>query len=81
MRWAAAHLPALTAPQLAEAKGAVSVGVAPVSPGMPRQVAALVTHVAHSTFMSGLEAAFLVASIVAVVAAAVALLRQVRPGD
>jgi EmrB/QacA subfamily drug resistance transporter len=74
VRWAAAHLPALTAPQLAAAKGAVAVGVAPVSPGMPRQVAALVTSVAHSTFMSGLDTAFVVASIVAVVAAAVALL-------
>jgi hypothetical protein len=73
-RWVAAHLPALGARQLAEAKGAVSVGVAPISSGMPRQVEALVTQIAHSTFMSGLDSAFLIASIVCLGAAALALL-------
>ncbi|MGD0256084.1 MAG: MFS transporter [Acidimicrobiales bacterium] len=79
VRWAAAHLPTLTAPQSAQVKGAVSVGAAPVAAGTPRPVVALVTHVAHATFMSGLDAAFLVAAIIALVAAAVALL--VRSGQ
>jgi EmrB/QacA subfamily drug resistance transporter len=74
VRWATAHLPALAAPQLAAAKGAVSVGVAPVPPGAPRQVAALVASVAHTTFMSGWDAVFLITSVVALVAAVVALL-------
>jgi EmrB/QacA subfamily drug resistance transporter len=73
VRWASAHLPALAAPQLAQVKGAVSVGVAPVTPGMPRQVAALVTSIAHTTFMSGWDLAFFIASIVALVAGVVAL--------
>jgi EmrB/QacA subfamily drug resistance transporter len=77
-RWAAAHLPALTPVKLAEVKSAVSVGVAPISSGMPRQVEALVTQIAHSTFMSGLDRAFLIASIVCLGAAVLALL--VRSG-
>jgi EmrB/QacA subfamily drug resistance transporter len=74
LRWAEAHLPALMGQQLVEAKSVVSVGVAPVAPGTPHQVAAVITSIAHSTFMSGLDAAFLIASIAALAAAAVALL-------
>jgi len=74
VRWAAAHLPTLTAPQLVHVKAAVSVGATPVAAGTPGPVVALVTHVAHATFMSGLNAGFLVAAIVALVGAAVALL-------
>lgn len=74
LRWAEAHLPALVGQKLAEAKSVVSVGVAPVAPGTPHQVAAVITGIAHSTFMSGLDAAFLIASIAALAAAAVALL-------
>ena len=74
LRWAEAHLPALVGQQLVEAKSVVSVGVAPVAPGTPHQVAAVITSIAHSTFMSGLDAAFLIASIAALAAAAVALL-------
>ena len=74
LRWAEAHLPALVGQQLVEAKSVVSVGVAPVAPGTPHQVAAVITAIAHSTFMSGLDAAFMIASITALAAAAVALL-------
>ena len=74
LRWAEAHLPALVGQKLAVAKSVVSVGVAPVAPGTPHQIAAVITGIAHSTFISGLDAAFLVASITALVAAAVALL-------
>ena len=74
LRWAEAHLPVLVGQNLVEAKSLVSVGVAPVAPGTPHQVAAVITGIAHSTFMSGLDAAFLIASIAALAAAAVALL-------
>ena len=74
LRWAEAHLPVLVGQNLVEAKSLVSVGVAPVAPGTPHQVAAVITDIAHSTFMSGLDAAFLIASIAALAAAAVALL-------
>jgi EmrB/QacA subfamily drug resistance transporter len=75
-RWAAAHLPALDASQLAAAKSATTVGVAPVSKGMPPHVAAAVADVTHTTFISGMTASFLVASVVAVVGALVALLTK-----
>ena len=52
VRWAAAHLPTLTAPQLAHVKAAVSVGATPVAAGTPGPVVALVTHVAHTTFIA-----------------------------
>ena len=74
LRWAEAHLPALVGQKLAEAKSVVSVGVAPVAPGTPHQVAAVITGIAHSAFMSGLDAAFVIASIIALASAAVALL-------
>jgi EmrB/QacA subfamily drug resistance transporter len=75
-RWAAAHLPSLTPAQLAEVKSATSVGVAPVAHGTPAQIAGLVTNVTHSTFISGMNASFLVASIVALAGAAIALLAK-----
>ena len=75
-RWAAAHLPALDASQLAAVKSATTVGVAPVSRGMSAQVAAAVADVTHTTFISGMTASFLVASIVAVAGALVALLTR-----
>jgi EmrB/QacA subfamily drug resistance transporter len=74
LRWVAAHLPALVGQKLVEAKSVVSLGVAPVAAGTPHQVAAVITSIAHATFMSGLDAAFLIASITALAAAAVALL-------
>jgi len=79
LRWDEAHLPALTSQQLVAAKSVVSVGVAPVSPGTPHQVATVIIGIAHSTFMSGLDAAFLIASIAALVAAALALLIRPKP--
>jgi hypothetical protein len=79
LRWAEAHLPALTGQQLVAAKSVVSVGVAPVAPGTPHQVAAVIIGITHSTFMSGLDAAFLIASIAALAAAAVALLIRPKP--
>jgi len=75
-RWAAAHLPALAPDQLAAVKSATTVGVAPVAKGMSPQVAAAVADVTHATFISGMTASFLVASVVAVVGALVALLTK-----
>jgi EmrB/QacA subfamily drug resistance transporter len=72
--WAAAHLPALTPSQLAGAESATEVGMAPVRSGIPAQVATAITDVAHSTFVSGMTEAFLVAAIVAIAGAIVALL-------
>ena len=73
-RWAAAHLPPLTPAQLAAAKNALSVGVAPVKPGIPAQIAAVITRISHDTFTSGMNAAFLTAAIVALAGAGIALL-------
>jgi EmrB/QacA subfamily drug resistance transporter len=74
VRWAAAHLPALNASQLAAVKSATTVGVAPAGKGVPPQVAATIANVTHTTFISGMTASFLVASVVAVGGACVALL-------
>jgi len=74
LRWADAHLPALVGQQLTQAKSVVSVGVAPITSNTPHQVAVVITSIAHSTFMSGLNAAFLIASIAALASAALALL-------
>jgi EmrB/QacA subfamily drug resistance transporter len=76
-RWAEAHLPALVGQQLVEAKSVVSVGVSPVAPGTPHEVAVLISGIAHGVFMSGLDAAFLIASIAVLAAAGLALL--IRP--
>jgi predicted MFS family arabinose efflux permease len=79
-RWAAAHLPPLTGAQLGQLKSAVTVGVAPVPRGTPPQIAARLAEVSHSTFVSGMNAAFVVAAFIAVGGAAVGLLtRRGRP--
>ncbi|MGV9252681.1 MFS transporter [Streptomyces sp. NPDC003697] len=74
--WADAKLPPLTPAQLDQASEAVQVGVAPVPKGMPEQVAAQITSVAHDTFISGMSLASLVAAGVAAVAVLVALLTK-----
>ena len=66
-RWAAAHLPLLTGAQLAAVKSAATVGVAP-------DASARVAAVVHGTFVSGMNAAFLVAAVVALAGALLALL-------
>jgi EmrB/QacA subfamily drug resistance transporter len=76
VRWSAAHLPALSSAQMAEVKGAVSVGVAPVTTGTPAPVAAAIEQVSHSVFASGMSAGFVIGSLVAVVGAAVGLLAR-----
>jgi EmrB/QacA subfamily drug resistance transporter len=76
--WQAAHLPPLTAAQLASAKAAVAVGVAPVARGTPLQVASVITEVAHSAFASGMHTAFLVGATVALAGALIAL--PTKPG-
>jgi EmrB/QacA subfamily drug resistance transporter len=78
-KWAAAHLPALSSAQLAGVKSLATVGVAPVQKGVPAQLEALMANVAHSAFISGMNASFLVASAVAVAGALIALL--VRRGQ
>ncbi|MBW5482378.1 MFS transporter [Streptomyces bambusae] len=70
--WAGAGLPPLSPEQLAGAETAVSVGVAPVTPGLPPEVVQTITTVTHETFVDGMSTAFTVAGIVAVLAAVVA---------
>jgi hypothetical protein len=72
--WQAAHLPALTSAQLTAIKGAVVVGMAPVTDGTPRQLASVITHISHVTFVSGMHAAFLVAAAVTLAGAVIGLL-------
>ncbi|WP_330340347.1 MFS transporter [Streptomyces sp. NBC_00557] len=74
--WAGAGLPKLTPDQLDKASEAVQVGVAPVPKGVPEQIAAKITEVAHHTFISGMSLASLVAAGVAAVAVLVALLTK-----
>ncbi|OSZ61481.1 MFS transporter [Streptomyces pharetrae CZA14] len=74
--WAGAGLPPLTPEQQAQAAEAVQVGVAPVPPGTPQEVAGKITDVAHDTFLSGMSLASLVAAGVAVVAVLVAFLTK-----
>ncbi|MFS4094852.1 MFS transporter [Streptomyces sp. AF1A] len=74
--WKAAGLPPLTPDQLDKASEAVQVGVAPVPKGVPEQIAAKITEVAHHTFVSGMSLASLVAAGVAAVAILVALLTK-----
>ncbi|MFJ8152797.1 MFS transporter [Streptomyces sp. NPDC094468] len=74
--WAAAGLPKLTDARLAQASEAVQVGVAPVAPGTPAEIAAKISGVAHDTFISGMSLASLVAAGVAAVAILVALLTK-----
>jgi EmrB/QacA subfamily drug resistance transporter len=77
--WQAAHLPPLTPAQLAGAKAAVSVGVAPVAKGTPARLASVITEVSHAAFASGMHAAFLVGAVVALAGALIALLT--KPGN
>ncbi|MEV5876022.1 MFS transporter [Streptomyces sp. NPDC052101] len=74
--WTGAGLPQLTPAQLDKASEAVQVGVAPVPKGVPDQVAAEITEVAHHTFITGMSLASLVAAGVAAVAVLVALLTK-----
>jgi EmrB/QacA subfamily drug resistance transporter len=74
--WHAAHLPALSAAQLAGEKSAISVGAAPVTAGTPPQLAAAIARISHATFTAGMHDAFLVAAAVALVGAVVALLAK-----
>jgi len=74
--WAAAHLPALSPTQLAGVESLTTVGVAPTQQGIPPRVAATIADVTHATFVSGMTASFLVASVVAVGGALVALLTK-----
>lgn len=74
VNWAAAHLPALNPAQLAGVESLTTVGVAPVRKGVPPHLAAAMADVTHATFISGMTASFLVASIVAIGGALVALL-------
>ncbi|MDJ0383921.1 MFS transporter [Streptomyces sp. G-G2] len=70
--WNGAHLPPLTPEQADQATSAVTVGVAPVPEGAPAELAKAITSVAHDTFVSGMNTAFVVAGVVAVLAAVVA---------
>ena len=74
--WHAAHLPALSAAQLAGAKSAVSVGAAPITGSTPPQLAAQIARVSHATFAAGMHDAFLVAAAAAVVGAVVAFIAK-----
>ncbi|MCX5378513.1 MFS transporter [Streptomyces sp. NBC_00091] len=70
--WQGAGLPPLTPEQLDEVEKGVQVGIAPVPPGAPEQVARTISTVAHDTFVSGMNTAFTCAGVVAVLAAIVA---------
>ncbi|MGV9311334.1 MFS transporter [Streptomyces sp. NPDC003691] len=74
--WADAGLPPLSGHELDKAAEAVQVGVPPVAPGTPQEIAARIADVAHSTFISGMGLACLVAAGVSVVAVFVALLTK-----
>ena len=74
--WHAAHLPALSAAQLTQAKNAISVGAAPVTSPAPPRLAAVITQISHDTFVAGMHSAFLVAAAVALAGAAIALLTK-----
>lgn len=78
--WAAAHLPAVSAGELATLKSAITVGVVPVAPGTPAQVAAIITQIGHDAFSSGMDAGFAVAAIVALAGAAIALFTKAGSG-
>lgn len=74
--WAAAELPPLSPQQLDQASSAVEVGIPPVASGTPGPVVEKITSVAHDTFVSGMGTAFMVAGVVAVIAALVATLTK-----
>ncbi|MET9698435.1 MFS transporter [Streptomyces sp. NPDC006529] len=70
--WTAAQLPPMTPEQAELATSAATVGVAPVPEGAPAPLAKAISTVAHDTFVSGMSTAFVVAGVVAVLAAVVA---------
>ncbi|MEU5980175.1 MFS transporter [Streptomyces sp. NPDC047315] len=74
--WADAQLPPLDPEQMDKAAEAVQVGVPPVQPGTPPEIAGKIADVAHDTFLSGMGLASLVAAGVAVVAVFIALLTK-----
>jgi EmrB/QacA subfamily drug resistance transporter len=74
--WHAAHLPVLSATQLAQVKSAVSVGLAPVTHSTPPQAAAAITQISHAAFTAGMHNAFLVGAAVALAGAAIALITK-----
>lgn len=74
--WADAGLPPLSSEQLGQASSAVKVGIPPVTSQTPPEVAGKIVGVAHDTFVSGMSTAFMVAGIVAVIAALVATLTK-----
>lgn len=74
--WAAAELPPVSGEQLEQASSAVEVGMPPIAPGTPPEIAAKIAGVAHDTFVSGMSTAFMVSGIVAVIAALVAMLTK-----
>ncbi|WEH42046.1 MFS transporter [Streptomyces sp. NBC_01218] len=71
--WADAGLPQSSEEQLSQASSAIEVGMPPLAPDTPPEIAAKITSVAHDTFVSGMSTAFMVAGSVAVLAAVVAL--------
>ncbi|MGW8376331.1 MFS transporter [Streptomyces sp. ODS28] len=81
-KWAEAKLPPLPGKQMEQLKSAAEVGMAPPAPkGTPPQFAEAMKHVVHGSFMSGMGLAFVCASIVAVVAAAVAFFTKRGAND
>src|SRR6478752_5205016 len=74
--WKAAELPPVDPAQLDQASAAIKVGMPPIAPGTPPEISVKIADVAHDTFVSGMSSAFMVAGIVAVVAALVATLTK-----
>jgi EmrB/QacA subfamily drug resistance transporter len=68
-----AGTPAGIAEKLAPAKELVAQGVAPMVPGMPQPLAAVVAHGSHEAFMAGLHTSLTVAAATAAVGAVLAL--------
>ncbi|MFJ3085315.1 MFS transporter [Streptomyces sp. NPDC086838] len=74
--WKDAQLPPLSPEQLDQASSAIKVGMPPVTEETPPEIAGKIVGVAHDTFVSGMSTAFMVAGIVAVIAALVATLTK-----
>lgn len=72
-RWAEAGLPQGTPEQMNQASDAVAVGMAPVPPKAPPELAQRIADVAHDTFVSGMGLAFTVGGCVGLLAAVCAL--------
>jgi EmrB/QacA subfamily drug resistance transporter len=71
--WLRAGLPALSPAQLADAKTAVSVGLAPAAGRASPQTASVILHVSQATFVSAMDTAFLVSAVAALIGAFFAL--------